>query len=197
MKALISTLSFVCLLVISSLSIQAQMDIALTENAATIAHLEAKIGAALEPVHCEVPCGIYGDSLRIDLINEHIATIEKGMNQITELSGAGSPNYNQLIRWVSNKEHHAEEIQEIVSQYFLHQRIKLTDPNDKTKYDKYVAQLTYLHEMLVHSMKCKQTTDLENVNKLKAATANFSKSYFGGHKHDHKHPKGTLKNHKH
>ncbi len=191
MKSLIST--FICLFIIGSLSIQAQMDISLIENEANITNLEAK--AALEPVHCEVPCGIYGDSLRIALVNEHIATIEKGMNQITELSKEGTPNYNQLVRWVSNKEHHAEEIQHIVSQYFLHQRIKLTDPNDKTKYDKYVAQLTFLHEMLVYSMKCKQSTDLENVTKLREATDHFAKSYFKGakHSHSHKHSKG----HKH
>jgi len=27
--------------------------------------------------HCEIPCGIYADSLRMVQINEHIATIEK------------------------------------------------------------------------------------------------------------------------
>ena len=32
--------------------------------------------------HCEIPCGIYDDHLRSHLIEEHIATIEKGMNQI-------------------------------------------------------------------------------------------------------------------
>lgn len=26
--------------------------------------------------HCEIPCGIYGDSLRISLMYEHIKTIE-------------------------------------------------------------------------------------------------------------------------
>ena len=29
--------------------------------------------------HCEIPCGIYGDSVRIALIYEHITTVEKSM----------------------------------------------------------------------------------------------------------------------
>ncbi|MDY6953871.1 MAG: superoxide dismutase [Ni], partial [Thermodesulfobacteriota bacterium] len=32
--------------------------------------------------HCEIPCGIYDDQMRIDMIAEHITTIEKSMKQI-------------------------------------------------------------------------------------------------------------------
>lgn len=131
--------------------------------------------------HCEIPCGIYADSIRISLIKEHISTIEKSMNQITELSGASSPNYNQLIRWVSNKEEHAKKIQEIVSQYFLHQRIKVVDESQKEAYAKYQKHLGLLHQMLVYSMKAKQTTDLGFIEKLRASVADFEKAYF--HKH--------------
>ncbi len=77
------------------------------------------------PPHCQVPCGIYGDSIRIELIYEHIETIDKSMRMIDEISNQEKPNYNQLVRWVVNKEEHAEKIQEIVSQYFLNQRIKI------------------------------------------------------------------------
>jgi len=73
--------------------------------------------------HCEIPCGIYDDQLRTQLIAEHATTIEKSMKQIMELSKADPVNYNQLVRWVSNKEDHATEIQQIVSQYFMTQRI--------------------------------------------------------------------------
>jgi nickel superoxide dismutase len=92
--------------------------------------------------HCEIPCGIYADSVRIALIKEHITTIEKSMNQINEISNSSSPNYNQLIRWVSNKEDHAKKIQEIVSQYFLHQRIKIIEENQKEAYAKYQRYYT-------------------------------------------------------
>ena len=50
--------------------------------------------------HCEIPCGIYGDSVRIQLLYEHISTIEKSIQQINSLSAEGEKNYNQLVRWV-------------------------------------------------------------------------------------------------
>ncbi|RLD49003.1 MAG: hypothetical protein DRI88_01670, partial [Bacteroidetes bacterium] len=68
--------------------------------------------------HCEVPCGIYHDELRVEMIKEHIQTIEKAMNQIRELQQADTINYNQLVRWINTKEHHANMIQEIAEQYF-------------------------------------------------------------------------------
>ncbi len=135
--------------------------------------------------HCEIPCGIYGDSVRVQLIDEHIATIEKSMNQINELSNAGDKNYNQLVRWVVNKEEHAKKIQDIVSQYFLHQRIKPVDPSNVEAYAKYTNQLALLHQLQVLAMKAKQSTDLQIIGKLQKTLHKFEHSYF--HKHDHKH----------
>ena len=43
--------------------------------------------------HCEIPCGIYQDEIRIALIYEHITTIEKAMTKIVELSGAEDEDY--------------------------------------------------------------------------------------------------------
>lgn len=132
--------------------------------------------------HCEIPCGIYDDSLRIELIKEHIGTIEKSMNMIIKLSAEETPNYNQIVRWVNNKEEHAKKIQDIVSQYFLHQRIIIVDPENKA-YDKYINHLSLLHELLVYSMKAKQTTDLEYIAKLNASIHYFEKAYFHTHEH--------------
>ncbi len=144
--------------------------------------------AALDDDHCEVPCGIYGDSLRISLIKEHVSTIEKAMNQINELSKAETPNYNQLIRWVVNKETHAEEIQHIVAQYFLHQRVKIPASDlgameMKAAKNKYFNQLSSLHAIQVYAMKCKQSTDLNQVGKISTAIEDFEDYYFHGHKH--------------
>ncbi len=130
--------------------------------------------------HCEIPCGIYEDSLRISLIEEHITTIEKSMKMIIELSSEAEPNYNQLVRWVVNKDEHCDKIQEIVSQYFLHQRIKITEPADPN-YEKYVKQLMLLHKLLVYSMKAKQTTDLSYIQKLTETLKDFEKFYFHEH----------------
>ncbi len=70
-----------------------------------------------------------------------------------------------------NKERHADEIQEIVTQYFMTQRIKLDTKN-------YEKKIGLLHQMLIYSMKCKQTTDLANVSKLKELVNDFKELYF-------------------
>jgi len=129
------------------------------------------LGSTNAWAHCEIPCGIYDDHMRIHMIEEHITTIEKSMNQIVELSGQTPVNYNQLVRWVTAKEQHANEVQQIVSQYFMTQRIK----PEATDYEK---KLAVLHKMLISAMKCKQTTELANVNDLRSLTKEFEELYF-------------------
>jgi nickel superoxide dismutase len=134
--------------------------------------------------HCEVPCGIYDDQLRIALIKEHIQTIKKAMTNINTLGEEGDKNYNQLIRWTDTKEVHANEIQHIVSQYFMTQRIK-TEEADKANFEKNRKMLVHLHRMLVFAMKCKQSTDEEMTAKLLTEVEKFEAMYFEGHDHDH------------
>lgn len=130
--------------------------------------------------HCEIPCGIYDDAARIKLLNEHIVTIAKSMNEIVKLGKAKEINYNQLVRWINNKEDHANKFQKIVTQYFMTQRIK---PGQKD----YVKKLKLLHEMLIYAMKSKQTTDLKNTTKLKSLVTEFAKLYLPKEKHPHEH----------
>jgi nickel superoxide dismutase len=151
--------------------------------------------------HCQIPCGIYDDPARFTALEEHVTTIEKSMKLINELSAEGTKNYNQIVRWVNNKEAHADEFTEIVTFYFLAQRIKPVDPSDKEAVSKYLRELKMLHEMIVFAMKCKQTTDVENCAKLRALIKGFKASYMGGqanatathrhlasdHDHDHDH----------
>ncbi len=139
------------------------------------------IGAATWPAypHCQIPCGIYDDDARLAAIGEHIVTIEKSMRKIDEIGAAEKPNYNQLVRWVNNKEHHADEISEIVTQYFMAQRVKPADASDKKAWDQYVKKLTLLHRMLVAAMKAKQTTDLQHTKALSKLLDEFTRVYAG------------------
>ena len=146
--------------------------IALLAGVLTIAHKPAQ-------AHCEIPCGIYGDSLRVALLYEHIETIEKSMNMINTLSDEESPDYNQLVRWVVNKEEHANKMQEIVSQYFLHQRVKPVTADNDEAYRKYTKQLELLHNILVFAMKSKQSTDLAVIDTLREKLHAFEHAYFG------------------
>lgn len=129
--------------------------------------------------HCQIPCGIYDDPQRFNMMAENITTIEKSMKQITELSQQSKPNMNQIVRWVQNKEEHADDIGHIVTFYFMSQRIKPVSKSDGKAYAEYVHKLTLLHEMLIYSMKAKQTTDLSNVEKLRALLKEFKTAYFG------------------
>lgn len=147
-------------------------------SAITLIFANTKLAA-----HCEIPCGIYDDSVRIALIYEHISTIEKSILKISELQAAEKTDYNQLVRWVMNKEEHASKIQEIVAQYFMHQRIKPVDETEKDKYAKYIEQLTLLHELQVYAMKAKQNSDEVYVKKLRETVHNFEHSYFNNHTH--------------
>lgn len=135
--------------------------------------------SAVAQAHCEIPCGVYGDEMRINMIAEHIDTIEKSMKRVEGLAANGYANFNQLVRWVDNKELHADEIQEIVSQYFMTQRIKPADTSDKKAQAKYVKELTLLHRLMIQAMKAKQGTDLETVGKLRKLLDSFSQSYLG------------------
>lgn len=136
------------------------------------------LGSYQAKAHCEVPCGIYNDQLRVQLLFEHFTTIEKAMTQIESLSQAEEVNYNQLVRWVQTKEEHAVKVQHIVEQYFMHQRIKIKDPSDEEAYQKYITQITLAHQLTVLAMKTKQTTDLENIEKLRITLNKFAKAYF-------------------
>lgn len=154
---------------------------------ATLLTAALALGAGAEALaHCEIPCGIYGDQLRIHALREDVTTIEKSMQQIEELSKAKQPNYNQLVRWVTNKEAHAEKIQQQVAQYWLHQRIK--PATDKAGHAAYLRQLEILHGISVNAMKAKQTTDLEFVKALRGLIDELVKAYFSAE--DQKHLKG-------
>ena len=130
--------------------------------------------------HCQVPCGIYDDALRIVQIKEDYKTIKKAMQQISQLSEKTDPqSNNQLTRWVITKEQHATNIQKTVSEYFLTQRVK-TDESQK-----YIEQTTTLHQILVATMKCKQTIDDSNINHGVELVNTFVEYYFDDHGIEH------------
>lgn len=133
----------------------------------TVMVLFATMATATVKAHCQVPCGIYDDQMRIHMMEEHVTTIEKAMKQI-----AANENQNQTVRWIMNKDKHADELTEIVTYYFMAQRIK---PDA----EQYAEKLQTLHQIMIYSMKSKQTTDLANVEKLKELIHQFEHLYIG------------------
>ncbi len=140
--------------------------------------------------HCQVPCGIYSDKMRIDMLMEDCATIEKAMTALIAMDGEESPSNNQMVRWIMAKDQHAQSIQDTVAAYWLAQRIK--EPKDAANSEVYVAQLRHMHRVTVLAMKCKQTTDKSHVESLRKVALEFSASYFSAEdlKHIHSHHDG-------
>lgn len=151
---------------------------------AVVAVVAVAFAATTAQSHCQIPCGIYDDDARFAEIAEHVRTIEKSMKQIQGLGAAKERNDNQIVRWVMNKEAHADKIAEIVTYYFMAQRIKPAEPNDKEATAKYIQKLTLLHRMLVAAMKAKQTTDEQYVKELRTLLDAFAHAY-GSKWHGH------------
>ena len=136
--------------------------------------------AAQVYAHCQIPCGIYDDPMRLTQMEEHVATIEKSMTEIARLSGESAPDWNQLVRWVLNKEDHADQLAEIVAYYFLAQRVKPGPEDDRTASAEYMRQLRLLHQITIHAMKAKQTTDISQCETLRGLIKDFKMAYMKG-----------------
>ena len=136
--------------------------------------------------HCQIPCGIYDDATQLRVMAQHVETIRKSMVTLAELAKAEKPNYNQIVRWVNNKDEHADKFSESVTYYFMAQRIKPAPPEQKEAHKDYQAKLTLLHQMLVAAMKCKQEASLEHVDRLGSLLHQFEHAYLG-EKAEHRH----------
>lgn len=103
--------------------------------------------------HCQIPCGIYDDHARVRSILEDAATVTKATKLIADLADkTDEQSKNQLVRWVNNKEIHAQNIIATISDYFLTQRV---NPSQED----YVERLTRHHAVILAAMKAKQNAD--------------------------------------
>jgi len=111
--------------------------------------------------HCQIPCGIYDDYARVKSMLEDTATVEKSIKMIGELVGkSDAQSQNQLVRWVINKEKHAQAIISTICDYFLTQRVK---PSQKD----YTDRLKKHHAVIIAAMKVKQHADGKYAKTLK------------------------------
>lgn len=128
--------------------------------------------------HCQVPCGIYDDNARVISMLEDAATIEKAVTALASLAGkTDAQSLNQSIRWVSNKETHAQRIIATISDYFLTQRIK---PGQ----DDYATRLARHHAVILSAMKAKQKADADSAQVLRESIQAL-RSYYPSPTHEH------------
>lgn len=128
--------------------------------------------------HCQIPCGIYDDHARVQGMLEDAATTRKAVTLIAELAGkSDAQSKNQLVRWIMNKESHAQNVIATISDYFLTQRVKSSQ-------DDYAERLQKHHAVIVAAMKVKQNADMEYVEALEASIRELL-PYYPEHPHEH------------
>merc|ERR1740123_985065 len=124
--------------------------------------------------HCQVPCGIFTDDLRVKGMKEDAETIRKAVVQSAELHKAGSlQDMHQVVRWISTKEDHASKIMTTIGDYFLAQKVK----KDMLTEAEYKEVLVLHHAVMVAAMKTKQSSDPAVVDNLDAAIAALEPVY--------------------
>lgn len=128
-------------------------------------------GTSLLWSHCQVPCGIYDDHARVVAMLEDAKTVRKAALSLEKtVKGTDVQSTNQLVRWVMNKESHAQAIISSISDYFLTQRVKVIQRD-------YVQRLMDHHAVILLAMKAKQTSDLSVVDQLEKAIAKVGTYY--------------------
>ena len=130
--------------------------------------------------HCQLPCGIYGDEHKFSELEQHIETIHKASVQIQSIASKGSlsaQEQQQIVRWTTNKEDHAQKIIDEVANYFLAQRIAL-------EADNYEEKIELLHHIIVYAMKSKQSAESEPPQILFTKLSTLKELYLShGRKH--------------
>ena len=96
------------------------------------------------------------------------AFVEPKIIELNDKSDAQSAQ--QLVRWVNNKEIHADKIIATISNYFLTQRVKPSAED-------YLRRLSEHHRVILLSMKVKQKADAEVADDLRQAVEALSKYY--------------------
>lgn len=129
------------------------------------------IGTTTAQAHCQLPCGIFDDHMRVQAMLEDTFTIKKSADLIVILADKNDPrSKNQLVRWVMTKEQHAQKIITTISDYFMAQRVKSSQKD-------YSERLIKHHEVMIAAMKAKQNTDPEYAEKLKETVEALLKYY--------------------
>lgn len=127
--------------------------------------------------HCQVPCGIYDDHARVQSMLEDAATVGKATSMLAELAGkADAQSENQRVRWIMNKESHAQKVISTIADYFLTQRVKPSQED-------YVERLKKHHAVILAAMAAKQNADGSYAEALEAAVQALA-PYYPEHEHD-------------
>ncbi len=109
--------------------------------------------------HCQMPCGIYHDDMVFDRIDQYIETMVKCVAVLKDNKFESIQDHNEFVRWVIQKEKSSDEIADLITEYFLQQKIKVGD-DDTTK------RLVSAHKLLFLLVQIKQHADIKIVKQF-------------------------------
>lgn len=109
--------------------------------------------------HCQMPCGIYHDDMVYDQIDQFVETVYKGISIMNENKFITVKDKNEFVRWVVQKEKCCNEATDLITTYFLQQKIKPGEA-DTTQ------RIVVAHKLLFYIVAIKQNTELEFVKQF-------------------------------
>lgn len=107
--------------------------------------------------HCQMPCGIYHDDMVYDQVDQYVETMAKGISILTDSKFSTVRDKNEFIRWVYLKEIESDKIANLITTYFLQQKIKPGE-EDTSK------RVLSAHRLLFYLVAIKQFADLKYLN---------------------------------
>lgn len=107
--------------------------------------------------HCQMPCGIYHDDMVFDQIDQYVETMVKAVTVLEDNKFSTLSERNEAIRWVMEKESESNNVAELITCFFLQQKIKPGE-SDTAK------RVLSAHKLLFFLVKIKQTVDISVVS---------------------------------
>ena len=120
--------------------------------------------------HCQMPCGIYHDEMVFNQVDQYIETMYKGITELKNSKFSNSVERNNFIRWVTLKESASDEMANLITQYFLQQKIKPGEPDT-------AKRLVSAHKMLFELTAIKQNVDLKMIEDFADEWENFKQMF--------------------
>lgn len=106
--------------------------------------------------HCQMPCGIYHDDMVFDQIDQYVETMYKGISVIDDSKFTSVKDRNETVRWIALKDHESDDTAQLITTYFLQQKIKPGEADTAKK-------LESAHKLLFLLVAIKQNVDLQMV----------------------------------
>lgn len=102
--------------------------------------------------HCQMPCGIYDDQMVYDKITEYYLTMFKAVKTLEHNELKNVDDYNKLVRWIALKDKMSDQTAELLTTYFLQQKLKPIKENRDL--------VLSIHKLLFLTVAIKQNVDL-------------------------------------